>query len=121
MKNLVIRLDEERPSYILPDGMTGQDWTTFKRDYEYFIAKEIALARVNKKVLCTIDMSALPELYDNLTTLKGFMKVAIENPYKGQMFTSFEWNSRREEAKQFFTAPCISELDASGFIKKPLL
>jgi hypothetical protein len=31
-----------------------------------------------------------------------------------------DWNNRREEAKNYFTEQCISQLDASGFINQIL-
>jgi len=43
--------------------------------------------------------------------LKEFMRL-------GQIFYIEDWNTRREEAKQYFTPKTISRLDSSGLVKE---
>ena len=111
MKKLIIYLTGSRPSFTLPEGMYGHDWITFKRDYQYFIEKAIQQANKRGASYATIDIDSLPELSDDLNELKENMKGCTNIA---------DWNTQREIAKNYFTFPCICDLDASGYIKKVL-
>jgi hypothetical protein len=114
MRTLTVYLDRDPFMYKIPDGMFGEDWYKFKRDYSYFIQTNIRNALKHDSFAVTIDLDSLPKLSDDLKTLKAFMEsktVGIN-----QMSVP-AWNIAREEAKNFFTAPCIQKLDTSGFIR----
>jgi len=113
MKNLVINLTKYPYTYNLPDNMYGLDWSKFKNNYQHFIEKAITEAVISNKNQAVIDVSKLPVLSDSLRELKSFMDIT-----PGTKYPVSAWNSRREEAKNFFTFPCICELDASGYIKQ---
>jgi len=113
MKVLIIHLDAAQLYYTLPDGMTGEDFKRFKRDYIYFIDAKVSEGRRKDKHSVTLDIDSLPCLIDNFDALKTFM-TDDSNPH----YTVEDWNTQRQLAKGYFTAPCIMELDASGFIKK---
>lgn len=112
-------MDSAQPYYTLPNGMNGEELKKFKRDYSYFIEKAIRTAKEEAAkgfVYCqsaTIDIDILPILSDDLGMLKSYM-TDESNPH----YTVEDWNTMREQAKEFFTAPVIAELDASGYIKK---
>jgi hypothetical protein len=92
----------------LSTAVSTEDFINFKRDYEYHIQE--ALQRMkNFGESQVFNLDLLPTLIDDLTELKTFMSDAK---------TIGQWNTIREQAKRFFTAPCISELDASGYISK---
>lgn len=58
-----------------------------------------------------------PPLIDDLEHLKSYMQgMLIGDLTPESKFTVAEWNEAREQAKELFTYPCISELDASGFL-----
>jgi hypothetical protein len=114
MKNLTIDLSKGCFQYVLPDGMSGEEFRKFKTDYFYVVEREVMKAKNEGKEKVIIDMDKLPQLTDDLKALKDFMQ-PVQDVFIGQIVT---WNQRREEAKGFFTAPCIQELDASGYIKK---
>jgi microsomal dipeptidase-like Zn-dependent dipeptidase len=114
MKNLTIDLSKGCFQYVLPDGMSGEEFKNFKRDYFYVIEREVMKAKNEGKASIVINMENLPQLADDLKALKSFMDADLTNTF----YTVQLWNQKREEAKGFFTAPCIQELDASGYIKK---
>jgi hypothetical protein len=115
MKNLIINFTKGFFEYVLPDGMNGAEFRKFKVDYFYVIEREVMKAKAEGvKESLVINMDTLPQLADDLNALKSFMTDAVSRDW----LTVQEWNQRREEAKGFFTAPCIQELDASGYIKK---
>lgn len=109
-------LNAQSVSYKLPDSLYGLEWAKFKGDYQYFIEKAMWEGKAANKLSVTIDIDKLPVLSDDLKALKSFMDLT-----PGQKYSMVQWNQRRDEAKGFFTQPCISELDASGYIKKLVL
>jgi hypothetical protein len=100
--------------YNVPEAMFGIEWTKFKFDYQFHIEKAISEAQKLGRGVAIIDIEKLPVLSENLKELKSFMDIAAP----GQQYTVSQYNSRREEAKNFFTFPCICEMDASGYIKQ---
>jgi hypothetical protein len=115
MKTLTILLMKVPYQFVLPKNMIGQQWSDFKRDYNFLIQREVTVAKQNNKPSVTIDIDKLPALSGDLPALKSFMDLRLVPQHKMSIAL---WNQRREEAKSFFTFPCISELDASGYIKK---
>ena len=117
MENIIKILLKNSPhTYILPSSFNADTWQTFKRDYSFVIENLINKAISEGRNHVTIFIKQLPSLSDNIKELKSFMCCGnySENP------TVIEWNQRRDEAKNFFTGACISELDGLGFIKKVL-
>jgi hypothetical protein len=113
MKSLTILLNAQSISYKLPDNLYGTDWINFKNDYLFHIQKAITEGRTAGKLSVTIDIDKLPVLSNDLKALKSFMNLT-----PGEKYSIVQWNQRRDEAKNFFTQPCISEMDASDYIKQ---
>jgi hypothetical protein len=126
MKNLTIifanpNKPNSRETYILPDGMNGEDWKALKIDNWYIINEKINNAFSAGKSSVIIDIDKLPILNDNFSDLKSYMEdMLIISHHTGYIFTVSEWNVARQGAKSKFTAPCINRLDTSGFITQLL-
>ena len=123
MKTLIIifpKGKEVNNTYKLPEGMNGENWMRFKRDYEFILNRLIIEAKIKKLPVIKIELDELPVLIDDVKMLKSYMSGNLVSDGVRPV-TVKDWNRVRNDAKELFTAPCIGELDGSGYINKCII